>query len=76
MSPAFFADALSASRNKAKSPLAIAAGKRMFYEQIEKSLDAAYLHASEVMACNVVAEDGIEGMEAFVEKREPEWRGR
>ena len=60
----------------AKTPVAIKAGKQMFYRQLELGLDAAYELASEVMACNMMAEDAQEGIDAFVAKRKPEWKGR
>jgi enoyl-CoA hydratase/carnithine racemase len=60
----------------AKSPVAIASGKRMFYRQLEQGLTGAYALASEVMACDMMTEDAQEGIDAFIEKRPPEWRGR
>ncbi len=60
----------------AKTPVAIRAGKQMFYRQLEMGLEAAYELASEVMACNMMAEDAKEGIDAFVAKRKPEWKGR
>lgn len=60
----------------AKTPVAIKAGKQMFYRQLEMGLDAAYELASEVMACNMMAEDAQEGIDAFVAKRKPQWKGR
>ena len=60
----------------AKTPVAIRAGKQMFYRQLEMGLDAAYELASEVMACNMMAEDAQEGIDAFVGKRKPQWKGR
>jgi enoyl-CoA hydratase/carnithine racemase len=59
----------------AKTPVAIKAGKQMFYRQLEMGLDEAYELASEVMACNMMAEDAQEGIDAFVAKRRPNWRG-
>ncbi len=58
-----------------KSPLAIATGKRAFYRQIDLDLAAAYDHASEVMACNMLADDAGEGIDAFLSKRTPHWTG-
>ena len=60
----------------AKTPVAIKAGKQMFYRQLEMGLDEAYELASETMACNMMAEDAQEGIDAFVAKRKPEWKGR
>jgi enoyl-CoA hydratase/carnithine racemase len=60
----------------AKSPVAIGMGKQMFYKQLEMGLDAAYQYASEVMACNMMAEDAAEGIDAFIGKRKAEWKGR
>lgn len=60
----------------AKSPLAIKLGKQMFYQQLTLDLSAAYAFAGERMACNMDSEDAREGMDAFMEKRRPEWKGR
>lgn len=59
-----------------KSPVAVRTGKRMFYEQQGKGLEEAYAYAAEVMACNMMAEDVGEGIDAFMEKRRPVWHGR
>jgi enoyl-CoA hydratase/carnithine racemase len=59
-----------------RSPVAVRTGKQMFYKQIDKELEAAYEFAAEVMACNMMAEDAVEGIDAFMEKRDPTWRGR
>ena len=60
----------------AKSSLAVSTGKGMFYKQLELGLEEAYHYAGEVMACNMMAEDVSEGIDAFLEKRHPVWRGR
>jgi enoyl-CoA hydratase/carnithine racemase len=54
----------------------IAVGKIAFYEQLDRALPDAYAHTSEVMAANAVAPDAREGIDAFLSKREPQWRGR
>lgn len=59
-----------------KSALAIRQGKALFYKQLEMGIDAAYQAASETMACNMMSEDACEGIDAFMAKRKPEWKGR
>jgi enoyl-CoA hydratase/carnithine racemase len=60
----------------AKTPVAIGIGKSLFYRQLEQGLEGAYALASEAMACNMIADDAREGIDAFIEKRKPEWKGR
>ena len=64
-----------AAKIVSKSPLTLAIGKRAFYEQVEMPLAEAYAHASEVMTRNMLARDAEEGIDAFLEKRPPVWRG-
>lgn len=59
----------------AKSPLTLAIGKEAFYRQKEMSLDDAYAFASQVMTTNLMALDAEEGIDAFLAKRQPVWRG-
>lgn len=61
---------------KAKPFVAVTTGKQMFYQQLEMGLTDAYRYASEVMACNMMAEDAAEGIDAFIEKRPAVWRHR
>ena len=58
-----------------KTPVAVAAGKRTFYEQIDAPLPAAYEIASQAMVCNMQTSDAAEGIDAFAAKRKPVWRG-
>jgi enoyl-CoA hydratase/carnithine racemase len=60
----------------AKSPAVIALGKQAFYRQLEHGLESAYAAAGETMACNMLYEDAAEGVDAFLQKRAPEWRNR
>jgi enoyl-CoA hydratase/carnithine racemase len=52
---------------------AVRVGKRAFYEQAEMTLDAAYAHTGRVMAENMLHRDTAEGVQAFLEKRKPDW---
>ncbi len=51
----------------------LAIGKRAFYSQIEQPLDEAYSVASVAMIDNLAEPDCVEGMTAFLEKRQPTW---
>jgi enoyl-CoA hydratase/carnithine racemase len=57
------------------SPLTVGIGKEAFYSQIELDEHRAYDLTKSVMAMNSLAGDAQEGMSAFLEKREPTWRG-
>ncbi len=59
----------------AKSRLTVAIGKETFYRQIERPLAEAYDDAARVMVENMMAQDAAEGIEAFLEKRPPVWKG-
>ena len=66
-----------AGKIASKSPAAVALGKRLFYQQLEKGLSAAYAEAGETMTCNMMLEDAQCGIDAFIAKRPmPEWKGR
>ncbi len=58
-----------------KSSLAVATGKQMFYKQLEMGIEEAYLYAGQTMACNMMAKDVAEGIDAFMQKRPPVWQG-
>jgi enoyl-CoA hydratase/carnithine racemase len=57
-----------------KPRLALAMGKQLFYQQAEMGIEAAYQLAGQTMACNMIDEVAQEGVQAFMEKREPTWR--
>lgn len=57
----------------AKSGYTVKIGKRAFYEQLEMGLSDAYAHAGAVMVENMLARDAEEGIDAFIDKRAPQW---
>jgi len=58
-----------------KSPVSVAIGKEAFYRQLEMPLDNAYAYTARVMTENMLKRDAEEGIDAFLEKRKPVWRG-
>jgi len=60
----------------AKSAPAIKLGKEAFYRQLEMTLREAYEYTSHVMVENLLTYDAEEGINAFIEKREPKWEDR
>ena len=58
----------------AKPAVAIAAGKGLFYRQLEMGIEAAYQLAGQTMACNMMDEAALEGVQAFIDKRPPDWK--
>lgn len=59
-----------------KSPLTVAIGKRAFHRERDLSLVDAYRDAGAVMVDNLDSEDAAEGIDAFLERRQPIWTGR
>jgi enoyl-CoA hydratase/carnithine racemase len=57
----------------AKPQSVIAAGKTLFYRQIELGIAPAYQLAGQAMARNMIDEIAQEGVSAFIEKRTPSW---
>ncbi len=53
---------------------AVKIGKTAFYQQITMSTDHAYAYTAEVMAQNMMDRNTEEGINAFIEKRPPNWR--
>ena len=58
----------------AKPRVAVAIGKEFFYRQIELGIAPAYEAAAQTMACNMMDEAALEGVQAFIDKRPPRWK--
>ena len=56
-----------------KPRVALALGKALFYRQIEVGIAAAYADAGQTMACNMMDDSALEGVQAFIDKRPPHW---
>ena len=52
---------------------AVAMGKALFYRQRETGIEAAYQLAGQTMACNMLHPVAQEGVQAFIDKRSPQW---
>ena len=52
---------------------AVAMGKALFYKQRETGIEAAYQLAGQTMACNMNHPVAQEGVQAFIDKRKPQW---
>jgi enoyl-CoA hydratase/carnithine racemase len=59
-----------------KSALTLKIGKEAFYRQLELDLGAAYRYTAEIMTTNMLTRDAAEGIDAFLEKRPPQWQDR
>jgi enoyl-CoA hydratase/carnithine racemase len=53
----------------AKAEPAVRMGKQLFYKQLEMGIEAAYQLAGQTMACNMMDDCALEGVQRFVEKR-------
>ena len=65
-----------AKKISSKSNLTIKIGKQAFYKQLEMPLKKAYAYTSKMMTINMMAIDAREGISAFLEKREPNWKNK
>ncbi len=61
------------ARIVAKPKVALALGKQLFYRQLEVGIEAAYGDAGRTMACNMMDASALEGVQAFIDKRPPNW---
>jgi enoyl-CoA hydratase/carnithine racemase len=69
------AETLALARTVAsKLGAAVRIGKRAFYDQAQLSLAEAYAHTGAVMVTNMLLRDTDEGITAFIEKRDPNWK--
>lgn len=60
----------------AKPPVALAQGKRFFYRQIEQGMEQAYEEAAALITSQMLGDEALEGVNAFIAKRKPDWTPR
>ncbi len=60
----------------AKSPATLKLGRDAFYAVADMDFDAALEHLQNGLTAVALTEDAAEGIAAFLDKRQPEWRGR
>lgn len=65
-----------ATKIASKSSMTVSIGKRAFYDQLERGISDAYAFTSDVMVKNMLTHDAEEGVNAFIEKRDPTWEDR
>ena len=65
-----------AARLAGKSPLAVQMGKRAFYGMSDMELSKAVDYSNHAFAALCVTEDAGEGVDSFLRKRTPQWKGR
>ena len=59
-----------------KSQSVLKIGKEAFHKQAQLSLEDAYDFTSKVMTQNMMMEDAEEGINSFLEKRDPDWKDK
>jgi enoyl-CoA hydratase len=65
-----------ATKLASKSPVLMRLGHDAMYRQQDMALDDALEYLRSQLSLTFSTEDILEGVQAFFEKREPEWRGR
>ncbi|MFQ6015191.1 MAG: enoyl-CoA hydratase/isomerase family protein [Anaerolineae bacterium] len=58
------------------SPAVLKLGRDAFYTMADMSFEDALTYLQGMLTLNLLTEDAVEGIRAFLEKRKPEWKGR
>ena len=65
-----------AAKLASKSPVLMRLGHDAMYRQQDMALDDALEYLRSQLSLTFTTEDIVEGVTAFFEKRDPEWKGR
>jgi len=65
-----------AAKVAAMSPAVVRLGRDAFYAMSDMGFDAALEYLQTMLTVNLATEDAIEGVTAFLQKRDPAWKGR
>ena len=65
-----------AEKIASKSTMTVSTGKKAFYAQVEMGLSEAYKYTTKTMTDNLLKSDAKEGINAFLEKRSPDWKDK
>jgi enoyl-CoA hydratase len=65
-----------ATKLASKSPLIMRLGKDAMYRQLDMPFEDALDYLRAQLSLAMTTEDIVEGVQAFFEKREPQWKGR
>jgi enoyl-CoA hydratase len=74
-------EVLSAARELAaelalKAPIPLRLGKAAFYEVADRGFEDSLRYLNSQLTLNLMTEDAMEGVAAFMQRREPTWKGR
>lgn len=65
-----------AAKIAARSPAILGLGKAAFYKIADMDFEEALAYMHTQLTLNLLTEDAMEGVAAFLQKRDPDWRGR
>jgi enoyl-CoA hydratase len=65
-----------ATKLASKSPVIMRLGKDAMYRQLDMPFEDALDYLRSQLSLAMTTEDIVEGVQAFFEKREPQWKGR
>lgn len=58
-----------------RAPLSLAMGKAAFHAVADQSFDDALRYLNTQLTLNLMTQDALEGVAAFLQKRDPSWKG-